>query len=134
MANTVKLKRSAVPGKTPLVTDLELGELALNTYDGKLYAKKDDGAQTVVQIGITKYTQSFNSTTDWGSAVGGYYEITITSSNHKVAIPTVQVFENVSGSFDVVQPDRIRVNSNNDVLIRVTQSPDGRFAGKLVIS
>lgn len=51
MANTVKLKRSAVAGKVPTTTDLELGELALNTYDGKLYTKKDNGTASVVEIG-----------------------------------------------------------------------------------
>lgn len=51
MANTVKLKRSAVAGRVPTTADLELGELALNTYDGKLYAKKDDGTASIVEIG-----------------------------------------------------------------------------------
>ena len=39
-ANVVKLKRSAVAGRIPTTTDLALGELALNTYDGKIYLKK----------------------------------------------------------------------------------------------
>ena len=39
-ANVVKLKRSAVPGKIPATTDLNLGEIALNTYDGRVYLKK----------------------------------------------------------------------------------------------
>lgn len=51
MANTVKLKRSAVQGKVPQVADLQLGELALNTHDGKLYTKRDNGAESVVEIG-----------------------------------------------------------------------------------
>ena len=51
MANTVKIKRSAVPSKAPLVADLDLGELALNTYDGKLYTRKDNGVASVVEIG-----------------------------------------------------------------------------------
>jgi hypothetical protein len=51
MANTIKIKRSAVPAKVPTTGDLDLGELALNTYDGKLYTKKDDGAASVVEIG-----------------------------------------------------------------------------------
>ena len=51
MANTVRLKRSAVQGKTPTTSDLQLGELALNTYDGKLYTKKDDGTASIVEIG-----------------------------------------------------------------------------------
>ena len=51
MANTIKIKRSAVSGKAPTTTDLELGELAVNTFDGKLYTKKDNGTASVVQIG-----------------------------------------------------------------------------------
>lgn len=51
MANTVRLKRSAVQGKAPVVGDLELGELALNTYDGKLFTKKNDGTASIVEIG-----------------------------------------------------------------------------------
>ena len=53
MANTFKLKRSAVAAKVPTTGDLQLGELALNTYDGKLYTKKDDGTASVVEIGVT---------------------------------------------------------------------------------
>ncbi len=51
MANTFKLKRSAVQGRVPTVGDLQLGELALNTFDGKLYTKKDDGTASIVEIG-----------------------------------------------------------------------------------
>jgi len=36
MATSIKIKRSAVAGKRPLVTDLGLGELALNTHDAEL--------------------------------------------------------------------------------------------------
>lgn len=51
MANTIRLKRSAVPGKVPTTSDLQLGELGLNTYDGKLYAKKDvSGTETIVEL------------------------------------------------------------------------------------
>ena len=53
MANTVRIKRSAVSGKVPLTTDLQLGELAVNTYDGKLYTKKDNGSESIVEIGST---------------------------------------------------------------------------------
>lgn len=51
MAIPIKLKRSAVPGKAPTTSDLALGELGLNTYDGKLYTKKDDGTASIVEIG-----------------------------------------------------------------------------------
>jgi hypothetical protein len=52
MSNPVLMKRSTVAAKVPLITDLQLGELAINTADGYLFLKKDvGGAQTVVQIG-----------------------------------------------------------------------------------
>jgi len=50
MAQTVQLKRSAVAGKVPTTSDLSLGELALNTYDGKLYTKKDNGSASIVEL------------------------------------------------------------------------------------
>jgi hypothetical protein len=51
MANTFRLKRSAVAAKVPTTGDLQLGELALNTFDGKLYTKKDNGTASIVEIG-----------------------------------------------------------------------------------
>lgn len=42
MASRIKHKRSSVSGKIPLAADLEAGELALNTNDGKVYLKKDN--------------------------------------------------------------------------------------------
>lgn len=37
MATPFRIKRSAVPGKVPAVTDLQLGELVLNTFDADLF-------------------------------------------------------------------------------------------------
>lgn len=51
MANTLKLKRSATPAAVPTTGQLDLGEVAINTYDGKMYIKKDDGTPAVVEIG-----------------------------------------------------------------------------------
>lgn len=51
MANTFRLKRSDVAARVPTTSDLQLGELALNTFDGKLYTKKDNGSATIVEIG-----------------------------------------------------------------------------------
>ena len=53
MANTIKIKRSAVPSKIPTTADLALGELAINTYDGKVYLKLDDGTESIVLVNPT---------------------------------------------------------------------------------
>ena len=47
MSTTIKLRRSAVPGRVPTTSQLELGEIAINTADGKLYFKRyDPGSNT----------------------------------------------------------------------------------------
>jgi len=51
MANKIQVKRSAVPAKVPTTGDLDLGELAINTYDGVVYLKKDNGTASIVQVG-----------------------------------------------------------------------------------
>ena len=51
MAQTVKLKRSSVSGNIPLTSQLELGEVAINTFDGKMYIKKDDGTEQIIEVG-----------------------------------------------------------------------------------
>ena len=51
MANVFKLKRSAVTGNIPTTAQLDLGEIAINTFDGKMFIKRDNGTPTVIQIG-----------------------------------------------------------------------------------
>jgi hypothetical protein len=63
MANTVVLKRSAVQGKTPTTGDLALGELALNTYDGNLFFKKDSGTASIVSVATLTGTQTLTNKT-----------------------------------------------------------------------
>lgn len=59
MANTIRLKNASTPNKVPTTSDLALGELALNTYDGKLYTKKDNGTATVIELGSgVKFTSA----------------------------------------------------------------------------
>ena len=52
----IKLRRSATQGAIPTTSNLDLGELAINTYDGKLYVKKTFGSlDRVVQVGSSSY-------------------------------------------------------------------------------
>ena len=63
MANTVVLKRSAVTGRNPTTGDLALGELALNTYDGNLFFKKDSGTASIVSVATLTGTQTLTNKT-----------------------------------------------------------------------
>ena len=51
MSTLIKLKRSAVQGRVPTTAQLELGELAINTYDGKIYIKQDvNGTESIIEF------------------------------------------------------------------------------------
>ena len=52
MATPFRLKRSAVTGKRPTLADLEKGELALNFYDGNLYAERDSDGNVAGGVGV----------------------------------------------------------------------------------
>ena len=53
MAQNIILKRSAVPGRVPDTGSINLGEVAINTFDGKLYFKKSGSVQSVETIVTT---------------------------------------------------------------------------------
>lgn len=51
MAQTIKLKRSATQGAIPSTSQLELGEVAINTYDGRFFLKKEvTGTPTIMEF------------------------------------------------------------------------------------
>ena len=64
MAQKILLKRSGVQGKVPTTSSLDLGELALNTYDGKAFLHKSGSTDEVVEIVVAgaKVTGSISLT------------------------------------------------------------------------
>ncbi len=75
MANTFIPKRSTVVGKVPLPADLQIGELAINLADRKIYTK--DANSAVVQLNDAAGVGSFNSRTG---------AVTLTSSDVTTAL------------------------------------------------
>jgi len=60
MSTNIRFKRSDVPGKVPSLDALDLGELAINSADGKLFTKQEfkppgglAAIQKIVEIGAT---------------------------------------------------------------------------------
>ena len=49
MASKIKVKRSSVFGKAPTTSDIEVGEIAINTRDSKMFSR--DTSLGVVEIG-----------------------------------------------------------------------------------
>lgn len=75
MAQSIILKRSSLPGKVPDTAGLNIGEIAVNTYDGKVFIKRSGNVDSIEGIVVT------NSTTTGSIAVthtGSFGELVIT--------------------------------------------------------
>lgn len=80
------------------------------------------------------YFATFNATSDWGSASGGQYTLTISAATHGKGLnPVVQILEQ-SGSDYVAVVLMHKLNASGDVILEVLETPDNRFAGKIIIS
>jgi hypothetical protein len=120
MAQTIKLKRSAVAGRIPNVSDLELGEIAINTYDGKMYIKKSvDGEESISEIGkdnglgavFTSYT--FTATANQTVFTG--------NDNYGSALDIVDEFSNVFMNGVLLDPEIDFTVSSDGLTLTLTE-------------
>jgi len=113
----IRLRRSAVPGNIPTVEQLNLGELAINTADGKLYLKKRiDDVEQVVEVGAD--TRS--------GLVSTFNTYIYTSDGTLQAVNGADDFGNFL-SYDLASPRRIQVYLNGVLLHQGIDytAPDG---------
>lgn len=61
MANRIRIRRTGTVSQIPSTADLLTGELAINYAEGKLFALKDDGTQSIVTIGEDLASESFTN-------------------------------------------------------------------------
>ena len=73
MSQIVKLRRSSVSGQKPTNTNLQLGELALNTTDGKVFMAKSGSLGPSVEELITTNTVNTGSLSITGAITGSVF-------------------------------------------------------------
>lgn len=99
--NIVQLKRSSVPGKVPLDSDLQIGEIAVNLYDGILFSKNTNGNVIVIGASTTSnITEGVNLYFTNTRAISAFTEgsgINIDSNGRITATVTVDL-ENVNSN------------------------------------
>jgi hypothetical protein len=122
--NVVKFKRSSVAGKIPQTTDLNLGELALNTYDGRIYLKKSvSGVESVVTLqpfptgGSTGQLLSLDSSGNLTWTSSNYTLPTAnTSTLGGVKVDGTTISAAMDGTISVTNPDRLVNGSYSAIL------------------
>jgi hypothetical protein len=105
MAQSIILKRSALQGKVPTTSSLSLGEIAINTYDGKLYLNRSGSTQSIQEIITTNVVNTGSITL---TQTGSFAELVVSQD----------------GNFkrDVYVTRDIITNGSLDILYDVTAS------------
>lgn len=121
MSNRIKLKRSSTVSKVPQIADLTLGELAINTFDGKLFFKKNNGSDSIESIVTTN------------SQITGSVELTgaLTSSLSLISndSPSTNMFlVKVGGE------DKVKVNSEGTFIIKESTTLPTGENGAMAVS
>ena len=150
MAQIVKLRRSSVSGQKPTNSNLQLGELALNTTDGKVYMAVSgslgpsveelivSNAQNTGSISITgAITSSFVSSSFIGDG-SDLYNLTITGLTNTLSYfgpdnqLTSSYFANITNNggtlslgtnaYNINEPERLLVDNFNSYNIATFQT------------
>lgn len=117
----------------------DISNVIFTSSDDSVIITGDPDAGTIDFIsvggggGTPDYVATFNDTSDWSGPSSGFYSQSIPLSTHHKTNPTVDLFETVSGNNEQVMAD-ISVDGSYVVTIKVPQTPDLRFAGKIIIS
>ena len=122
MAQKIQLKKSNTQSKVPVIGDLSLGELAVNTFDGKLFFKKDVSGTTSIETIVTTNSQITGSVNLAGA---------LTSS--------LSLISNLSPSGDLFTVrvggvDKVTVNSQGTLIIKPSVTLPTGTNGSLAVS
>jgi len=121
LSNRIKLKRSSTVSRVPQIADLTLGELAINTFDGKLFFKKNNGSDSIESIVTTN------------SQITGSVELTgaLTSSLSLISndSPSTNMF-----LVKVAGDDKVKINSEGTFIIKESTTLPTGENGAMAVS
>lgn len=106
MTDIIVIKNSGVKGRTPSVDQLQFGELAINTHDGFLFAKKSD--KTVQEL------LTFNSN------ISSQYKVDVPENTHFI-------------SLDVLNKPIKKIELNEHTEIKFINPPSNENMSKVTI-
>lgn len=113
MSEKIQLRRSSVSGRVPTTSQLDLGEIGINTHDGKVYIKKDDGSASIVEVG------------------GGYDDLEDIIDDLPSVVSTTYLY-NTSTAGTVASSSTVHLNSANWGSATVLYASVVNSKGKLV--
>ena len=127
MATPFRLKRSSVTGKRPALSDVQIGELAFNFYDGHLFAERDTGG-----VGIATTVALL---TPWKENFGGgsitYVGVVTANTYHGDQVIGTPAGGFKSGAFTINNSDHTKdsINELNFILGKLVPDAPDTFNG-----
>ena len=116
MAQTIKLRRSSTASAVPTTTQLALGEIAINTNDGKLYFEKDDGSPSIVEVANVGHVHVFRI----GHTFGVSDTIKVATGDRDYIVPFF--ISLAAGQTATIVKARHRINSGTSANVKLTKN------------
>ena len=113
MSEKIQLRRSSVAGRVPTTAQLDLGEIGINTHDGKVYIKKDNGDASIVEVG------------------GGLSDIEDDIENLPNIVSSTWLFD-TNSSGNVATASTLKLNSSNWASATIIYASVVNSQGKMV--
>ena len=85
MATVINFKRSSTQNSVPATSDLTLGEVAINTYHGRMYTEKNDGSASITEIGSNPASLTVNDAFSFPTSDGSSNQILQTNGSGTVS-------------------------------------------------
>jgi len=127
MAINIELKRSAVPGRVPTTSSLNLGEIAINTYDGKVYFKKNDGTASIVEL-TTLSSGSIPPTASY--AISASYATTASSIDFNIFRITTG---SITASVNTTPNNLFLIQSGSNIYLNISSSSNTTLYSNLFV-
>ena len=89
MATVIQFKRSSTQNDVPATSDLALGEVAINTYHGRMYTEKNDGSAAIVEIGSNPASLTINDAITFPTSDGSANQVLQTDGSGTLSFATL---------------------------------------------
>ena len=133
MATVIQFKRSSTESDVPAISDLSLGELAVNTYHGRFYTEKNDGSAAIVEVGSNPSALTINDAITFPTSDGTSGQILETNGSGTLSFtdaPSYQqdIFEySITGDTTVISG-----SDDNSATLSYTSGLESVFLIRLV--
>ena len=114
MATVIQFKRSSTQNDVPSTSDLALGEIAINTYHGRMYTEKNDGSAAIVQIGSNPTSLTVNDAYSFPTADGSSGQVLKTDGSGTLSFGAASSGAGISIFKYTISSNTTSITGNDD--------------------